>query len=183
MARGQAGAAEKQLGKTNAAAADYSGKAAGDFGTLNTQAQSLINSTGYDPATLGAITNAGMGGVNASFGDAENQLNRSVARSGNPAGIGGQLDALARSKGVAGGKEAGDIQIANAAERDKLRSQGLDLMNSLYGTNVGASNQLYGLGPSTLQARAAGGGWSQGFKDVLTGVGSLGKGGGGGGQG
>lgn len=175
MARGQAGKADTQLGKTNAAAADYSGKAAGDFGTLNSQATDLINSTGYDPATLGAITNAGMGGVNAAFGDAENQLKRSVAGSGNPAGIGGQLDALARSKGIAGGEEAGNIQIANAAEKDKLRQQGLDLMNSLYGTNVGASNQLYSLGPSTLGARAAGGGWSQGFKDVLGSVTGVGK--------
>lgn len=116
-----------------------------------------------------------MGAVNAEFGDAENQLNRSVARTGNPAGIGGQLDALARSKGVAGGKAAGDVQIANANERDKLRAQGLDLMNSMYGTNVGASNQLYGLGPSTLQARAAGPGWSQGFKDVLSSVNPAGK--------
>lgn len=124
-----------------------------------------------------------MGGVNASFGDAENTLQRSVAKSGNPAGIGGQLDALARSKGVAGGTEAGNIQIANAAEKDKLRQQGLDLMNSMYGTNTSQQSSLLGLGPSMLQARAAGGGWSQGFKDVLTGIGSLGKGSSGGGGG
>lgn len=177
MARGQAQAAGNQLNKTNTAAAGYGANASGLFGTLSDTGRSLVNSTGFDPATLSAITNAGMGGVNASFGDAENQLKRSVAGSGNPAGIGGQLDALARSKGIAGGEEAGNIQIANAAERDKLRQQGLDLMNSLYGTNVGASTQLYGMGPSTLQARAAGGGWSQGFKDVLQGVGGLGKGG------
>lgn len=152
------------------------------FGPLQSQAESLVNSTGFDPATLGAITNSGMGGVNASFGDANNQLKRSVAGSGNPAGIGGQLDALARSKGVAGGTEAGNIQIANAQEKDARRSEGLNLLNSMYGTNVSASNSLYGLGPSTLGARAAGGGWSQGFKDVLTGIGSLGKGSGSGGS-
>lgn len=177
MARGQAGKADAQLNTTNKAAAGYGSNASDLYGSLVPQAQSLVNSTGYDPATLSAITNAGMGGVNAAFDDAGNEIKRSAARSGNPAGVGGQLDALARSKGVAGGKEAGDIQIQNAAERDKLRQQGLDLMNSMYSTNVGASNQLYGLGPSTLGARAAGGGWAQGFHDVLTGIGSLGKGG------
>lgn len=131
---------------------------------------SLVNSPGFDPATLSAITNAGMGGVNAAFGDAGNQLQRSAATAGNPAGIGGQLDALARSKGIAGGQEAGNIQIANQQEKDTLRKQGLDLLNSLYGTNVGAETSLYGLGPGTLQARAAGPGWAQGFSDVLGGI-------------
>ena len=179
MARGQAQAASKQLNTTNAAAAGYGANAGSLFGTLVPQANSLINSQGFDPATLSAITNAGMGGVNAAFGDSANQLQRSAAVAGNPASIGGQLDALARSKGLAAGSEAGNIQIANQQEKDTQRQEGLNLLNSIYGTNVGAETSLYGLGPGTLQARAAGPGWAQGFKDVLQGIGALGKGGGG----
>lgn len=183
MARGQAQAADTQIGINRKAAGTAGENAGKDYGALNEQAQGLINSTGYDPATLGAITNAGMGGVNAAFGDAENQLNRSVATSRNPAGTGAQLDALARSKGIAGGEEAGKIQIANAGERERKRSMGLDLLNSMYGTETGKQVSLSGQVPGLLSGRAAGGGWAQGFHDVLTGIGSLGKGGGGGGGG
>ena len=143
---------------------------------LGPQAQSLINSQGYDPATLSAITNAGMGAVNASFGDTANQINRNAAVTRNPASVNASLDANAINKGVASGQEAGNIQMANAQEKDQQRALGLQLMQGLYGTNVGAQTSDLGMGPSTLQARAAGGGWSQGFKDVLTGIGGLASG-------
>lgn len=167
MARGQAGKADTQLGITNTAAKGYAGTAAGELGPLTAGAETLVNSSGYDPATLGAITNAGIGGVNAAYGDAGGQIRRTAAASKNPADINSSLDALALNKGIAGGQEAGNIQMGNAAFKARQNLEGLNLMSSLYGTNVGASNQLYGMGPSTLGARAAGGGWAQGFGDVL----------------
>lgn len=167
MARGQAGKADAQLNKTNTAAAGYGTLGSGLQSQLTGQANALINSPGFDPATLGAITNAGMGGVNAAFGSAEDTATRKAATSGNPAAIGTLADQLARGKGEAAGKEAGDIQIQNAAFKADQQKQGRDILASLFGTDVGAETSLYGMGPSTLGARAAGGGWTQGFKDVV----------------
>jgi len=188
MARGQAQAANKQLNLTNSTAAGYGQNAASELGALTPQATSLMNSQGYDPATLSAITNAGMGAVNASFGDTGNQIARNSAVTRNPASVNASLDANAINKGTAAGQEAGNIQMANASEKDYQRQLGLQLMQGLYGTNVGAQTSDLGMGPSTLQARAAGGGWAQGVNSVLTGIGSLvpkvpsGGGGGGGGS-
>lgn len=156
MAKGQSAAADKNLATTNSAAAGYGSNAANLYGSLVPQAQSLVNSQGYEPATLGAITNAGMGASNAAFDSASGDLKRTAARTANPASIGANEDALARSKGVAGGQEAGNIQVQNANFANSQRTQGLNMLQSLYGTNVGASTNLYGLGPGTLSARAAG---------------------------
>lgn len=124
-----------------------------------------------------------MGAVNATYGSAADTAKRAAATSGNPAAIGTLEDRLAREKGEAAGKEAGDIQIQNQLFKAQQQKQGQDILANLFGTDVGASTSLYGMGPATLGARAAGGGWSQGFKDVLTGIGSLGPKGGGGGNG
>jgi hypothetical protein len=167
LARGQKGAADTQLRKTNTAAEGYGTLGAGLQSQLTGQANELINSQGFDPATLGAITNAGMGGVNAAFGSAEDTANRRAATSGNPAAIGTLADRLARGKGEAAGKEAGDIQIENTLFKEEQRKQGRDILAKLFGTDVGAETSLYGLGPGTLEARAAGPGWTQGFKDVV----------------
>jgi len=158
---------------TNKTAQGYGSNAANLYGPLTSQAQSLVNSQGYAPADLAAITNAGMGGVNAAFGTASDQVARTAARSGNPASVGAEQDALARSKGIAGGQEAGNIQIANAQEKDTQRQQGLNLLNSLYGTQVGAQTNLLGLGPGTLNARAAGQSGAQDFASIMKGISSV----------
>lgn len=177
MPRGPAKEAKNQLNTTNQAAAGYGQNAASAFGTLMPQAQSLVGSTGYDPATLGAITNAGMGGVNAAFGDAGNQITRQAARTGNPAGVGGQLDALARSKGLASGQEAGNIQIQNADFANNQRMAGLNLLNSMYGTSGGLEEGLYGQGVPAINAQtAASPGWVQNMTGILSALGGLGGG-------
>lgn len=173
MARGQAGQADDQRGLTNNLGYGLSASATSELPQLQTQATSLMNSQGYDPTTLSAITNAGMGGVNAAFGDAGSQIKRNAAVTGNTAGVTEGLDNLAMKKGIAGGQEAGNIQLANADFKNQQRTQGIDLLNSLYGTNLNAANSLYNQGTGDLSTRAAGGGWAQGLQSVLTGVGSL----------
>lgn len=155
-------------------AAQYGANAAGELGSLNTQAQSLINSQGYDPTTLSAITNAGMGGVNAAFGGAAGQINRQAGRTGNTAGTAGQLDTLAMNKGIAGGQEAGNIDIQNANFANQQRMSGLNLLNSLYGTNVGAQTANEGIQTGDINAQTqAGPGWMQNLTGILGGIGSI----------
>jgi hypothetical protein len=149
-------------------AAQYGANAAGELGSLNTQAQSLINSQGYDPTTLSAITNAGMGGVNAAFGGAAGQINRQAGRTGNTAGTAGQLDTLAMNKGIAGGQEAGNIDIQNANFANQQRMAGLNLLGSLYGTNVGAQTANEGVETGDINAQTqASPGWMQNLTGIL----------------
>lgn len=147
-----------------------SGNANNLFGQLQGQANSLVNSQGFDPATMAAITNAGMGGVNAAAGDAANQIKRNAAVTKNTAGIGGQLDTLAMNKGLAGGQEAGNIQMANYGEKQRQRDLGLNLLSSMYGANMGQEV------PAVNAQTAASPGWAQtlfGSGGVLGGIGGL----------
>ena len=172
MPRAAANEAQQAQGTASANAAQYGQQAQGELGPLNTQAQSLINSQGYDPATLGAITNAGMGGVNSAFGSAAGQVNRNAARSGNEAGTAGQLDTLAQQKGNAGGQEAGNIQIQNANFQNQQRMAGLNVLNSLYGTNTNAQLGQQGNQTSNINAQTtASPGWAQTLGGVLSAVG------------
>ncbi len=158
-------------------ASQYGQNAAAELGPLNTQAQSLIGSQGYDPTTLAAITNAGMGGVNAAFGGAAGQINRQAARTGNTAGVAGNLDTLAQNKGIAGGQEAGNIQESNANFANSQRMAGLNLLGSLYGTNVGAQTANEGIQTGDINAQtSASPGWVQNLTGILGALGGAGKG-------
>lgn len=141
-----------------------SGNANSLYGNLVPEAQGLINSPGYDPTTLSAITNAGIGGVNSAFGSAGGQINRNAAIRKNPAGTAGQLDELAMNKGVAGGQEAGDIRIQNADFQNKQKMAGINLLSSLYGANQGQEV------PAINAGTAANTNWTQGLNNVLSGV-------------
>jgi hypothetical protein len=155
-------------------AAQYGANAAQELGPLNSQATSLINSQGYDPTTLSAITNAGMGGVNAAFGGAAGQVNRQAARTGNTAGTAGQLDTLAQNKGIAGGQEAGNIEIGNAQFANQQRMQGLNLLGSLYGMNTSAQTANEGIQTGDINAQTqAGPGWMQNLTGILGAVGGI----------
>lgn len=132
------------------------------YNTLVPQANELINSKGYDPATLGAITNAGMGATNAAFNNAQSQVARNTARTKNQASDAGQQDVLARERGIAGGQEAGNIQMANADFANQQRTQGLNLLQGMYGINTG--QQI----PAVNAQTNASPGWAQTTAGLLT---------------
>jgi hypothetical protein len=131
------------------------------YGQLAPQAQSLINSQGYDPATLGAITNAGMGATNAAFNNAGSQIARNTARTKNQASDAAQQDVLAQQRGIAGGQEAGQIQMANQAFKTQQQQQGLNLMSGMYGANLGTEV------PAVNAQTAASPGWAQTLSGII----------------
>lgn len=135
------------------------------FGSLAPEAQNLINSPGFDPNTLSAITNQGEGAVNSAFGGAAGNIARGAARTKNPAGVSGELDALALDKGIAGGKEAGDIAIQNYGQKKRDQTQGLGLESSLYGANMGQEV------PSINAETQASPGWAQTLGPLLNSIG------------
>lgn len=176
MARGQAQKADSQLNTTNTAASQYGKQANQLFSALEPQYQQETLSQGYDPATKAAMTTSGMGAIGANIGGTQEDVARRAARTRNPAGVAELTDALSRNKALASGTEAANLQKEFADYENKQRQAGLSGLMGLEGLSADEQARLLGIAPGILQARAAGGGWAQGFHDVLSGLGSLGGG-------
>ncbi len=189
MARGQVGAAEKQLGTTNAAAGTQGAEAQQLENQLIPGYTSLMN-TGYlSPEEEAAATTSEMGAATEPFDAAGFQARNEAGATRNASDLNAQEDKLALEKGQAAGGAAENLQ------NQKMMNQEAGMMGlgNLESGNLKAMEDLYGLGPGTLQARAAGPGWAQGFKDFSTGlledtqsaqnIGQMFAGGGGGGMG
>lgn len=162
MAKGQAGAANKQLGKTNAVADKELGAASSEMSSL-------------DPFFAGEMKNPqGMGttGVNAANTASQQALGGATAgvtgegalmgaRTRNTAGITEALDSNARGAAQTGSENATKVQLANEMLKEQQRQAGAAGKEGIFNTETGAGTQTLGMGPSTLQARAAGGSWMQ----------------------
>jgi hypothetical protein len=184
--RGQKQAADTQIANTTGKGNQFLSNATGELSNLTDQASTLMNGgldlsslKGYDPATMGAITGTTMGAAVSPFNSAQGQIKRNAAIRGNSAGIGEDLTALAGAKSRATSPAAQSTELANTDFKTNNFMKGLDLQNSLFGTNTGAGVSLLGQVPGLLGGRAAGGGWSQGFKDVLGSLSGSGYSGGG----
>ena len=189
MARGQKEAADTNLQKTNAAATQagtqgtamaqpYLDKSNSMFGLAAPVVQQMIQRPGYSDATKSMMRNDTLGGVASAYdATARNAANRAT-RTGNSAGYNDLAAELARSRARDSSTAAGDLNVQFENEANRHKEAGLNAASGLYDTSgkLGSSiygigqdtmSKLLGLGPSTLQSRAAGGGWSQGFKDVF----------------
>ena len=162
MARGQVGAAEKQLGTTNAVA----GTEQKDQQQLESKlipGYTSLMDTGYlNPAEEAAATTSEMGAATSPFRSAEFQVANRAGATRNAADLTAQQDQLALEEGQTAGTAAAELQ------KEKMQNQeaGMYGLGQLKSQDQQEAENLYGLGPGTLNARAAGGGWSQGFKDV-----------------
>jgi hypothetical protein len=156
MARGQAQAANQNLKTTNAIGAQENTAAQGISGAMTPVEEGLLQSPGFDAKTKAAITNQGAGAINANFDAAKTGGMQRVAATKNAAGIGGEEEALARDRGEAMGANASGNQIAFAQQAKTDQSNALKDLGQQYGIDQETMAKLYGLGPGTLQARAAG---------------------------
>ena len=178
MARGQVGAAEKQLGKTNAVASAEDTSQQKLENQLVPGYTSLMD-TGYlSPEEESAATTSEMGAATAPFKSAEFQAGNRAAATRNASDLTAQQDQLALEEGQTAGTAADELQKEKMANQEA----GMYGLGQLRAEDLQAMEQMYGLGPSSLQARAAGPGWAQGFQAVAGsllgsgGVSSLGKG-------
>jgi hypothetical protein len=175
VARGQAGASDRQRALTNKVAGTEGAQASQLEAGLIPKYESMMDE-GYKPEELNAMRTAGLGAEAASADTAGWAAGNRASRTGNAAGLGAEESQLARDKGVTMGDTAANIELANANARLGNEKFALSGEEGLFGTNTGAMESLYGMSPSLLQARAAGGGWSQGFRDVGQGIGAVTKG-------
>lgn len=152
MARGQAGAAEKQLGKTNSVAEGQQQKSDTLESNLIPGYTSLMN-TGYmNPAEEHAATVSEMGAATQPFESMNFEASNRAARTNNAADLTAQQDALALEEGRTAGDTAAGLQ------KQKMQNQeaGMYGLEQLQAGNQKEAESMYGLGPASLQARAAG---------------------------
>jgi hypothetical protein len=171
MARGQKEAADKQLKTTNAVAGAENAEQGKLESTLIPGYTSLMD-TGYmNPAEEHAAATSEMGAATSPFETAKFEAGNRAAATRNPADLTAQQDQLALDEGRTAGEAASNLQKEKMANQEA----GMYGLGELRGQDIGLESSMYGLGPGTLNARAAGGGWSQGFKDVAGSISGFGK--------
>lgn len=166
MARGQKQAADKNLALTNAVAAGAGASATAERAPLLKGYEGMISGGGYDQSTKNAITGTAYGSANQAYDTADAAAGGRVARTRNDAGYLDSLDSMARGRAETLANTGASTQKSFADEAIRQKEAGLKGIGGLYGIDEDTMAKLYGYGPSTLGARASGGGWSQGFKDV-----------------
>jgi hypothetical protein len=86
--------------------------------------------------------------INENAASAGQRMEQTGARTRNDASTTAGEDLLAQQKGQALSTESNDI-LAQQEQRQQAAGKGLETM---YGTNVGAEEGLYGLAPNTINA-------------------------------
>jgi hypothetical protein len=144
MGKGASTAAKKQTIRGDQLAEGYGGRASEELGTL----APLLTAEATNPQGFSEGDLAGMNtGVQQSLGGATagafGQAALRAARNRNVGGPGAVLDEAVREGGRTLSQKALDIQTANALQREKNRQAGLAGLASLYGHNVGASEDFF----------------------------------------
>jgi hypothetical protein len=165
MARGQAQSAQNQLNLTNQLGQGQLQQSTALENKLIPGYENLMKTGYFNPAEEAAATTRQMGATTAPFETAKFQASNRAAATRNPANIAEEEEKLALEEGQAAGNTAASLQ------EQKIQNQlaGTYGLTELQRANLGASMGLYGLGPSTLQARAAGGpgfSWSAGIPGI-----------------
>jgi hypothetical protein len=167
MARGQAQAADAQLGLTNQVAGQQGAQAQGILGV---DMPAVMNQINPSATTRSAMTQLPTQGANAAFNARQQSNAQRVAKTNNSAGYGALSDKLAMDKGQADSTAAlqGQTAITN------LQNEGVKNAGNLFGVSTDTMAKMYGLGPSTLQARAAGQSGDQAAQGWISTIGKLG---------
>lgn len=160
MARGQAQAADKQLGVTNTAAAGAGANAAAVRKDVVPGYEAMLAHPGYSEETKADITGTTMGSAGTAYDALKQSASDRMARTRNTAGYGEQQDELGRQEAETKAGLAQKTRTGFADEAIRQKELALKGLGGVYGLDQDTMARLYGYGPSTLQARAAGGpGW------------------------
>jgi len=157
LAKGQREASDKQLALSNNYASQAGNRAQGIFDPLNSALMGEVNNPqGYSTADMNSMRTGSAQALGGSTAGITGQANLQTARTRNSAGYSGALDSAARSSAQTASQNEMGLQAQNANLKEAQRQQGLSALQGLYGTNMSSMNSALGLGPGTLQARAAG---------------------------
>lgn len=152
MARGQAGASDAQLHKTNDVAIAQ-GKETQNLENQVMPGYTSLMDTGYlSPEEEHAATTSEMGSATQPFQSMEFKAGNRAAATRNPADLTAEDTQLALDEGRTAGGAAEQLQ------KEKMANQ-ISGMEGIAGQEAGnrhTMESMYGLGPGTLDARAAG---------------------------
>lgn len=157
MARGQAQAANKQLNLSNTTAANAGATAGNIYSGLAPQLSAeATNPQGYSPSDINAMQTASAQALGGATSGITGQANLQAARTRNSGGYATALDQAGQQAMQTQSQNDLGIQQANANLKNTQQQAALGALQGLYGTNVQQQTSLLGLGPGTLNARAAG---------------------------
>lgn len=152
MARGQAGAAQDQLSKTNNIGRDQLAESTKLENQLMPGYTSLMD-TGYlNPEEEHAATTNEMGSATQPFQSMEFKAANRAAATRNPADLTSEDTQLALDQGRTAGTAAEELQKQKMANQEA----GMSGIAQQEAGNRDTMEKMYGLGPGTLDARAAG---------------------------
>jgi len=116
--------------------------------------QNLLANPGYTPAQQAAISGQSMGALGSTFASLAASAANRVARTNNPAGYGGLLNALARAQGqqAAGLAQRNQLAFTNQARQDQL--SGLEGLAGLFGVNTSLLGRTLGIPGQLLGVNA-----------------------------
>lgn len=178
MSRGATKAAQNQLNTTNALGSGAQERANSIYGTLGPELTGMAtNPVGFNPRDVSSMETASAQGAGGATGGLTGQDILTSARTKNSATQGADLDKAARTSGQNVDQETLAVQGANALQKQQQQQYALSALGNLYGTNVGESESMYGMGPSTINAWTnAAPGWAQTIGGLMSDAGKLGQG-------
>ncbi|HEX3156803.1 MAG TPA: hypothetical protein VHV32_19395 [Candidatus Angelobacter sp.] len=152
MARGQSQAADKNLAKTNAVG-DASQSSANALESKVIPGYTSLMDTGYlSPEDKNAATVSEMGSATQPFESMNFKQANNAAVTRNDSNLTAGQDQLALEEG----RTAGDAAAKLQEEQMKNQEAGMYGLTNLKSQDQQEAEHMYGLGPSTLSARAAG---------------------------
>lgn len=170
------GSKANQATTTDASTAAGYGKEAsglGNFLTPMLQSWSGGNAPGYGPAGVSAMKNAAQSTAGAAANAGNEQGLLTSMRTGNAAGVGSEQVANAANAGQTQTSAVQNILAQNAALKSQEQTGALNMLGSMYGTDVGAQLTSQGQVPGAINAgvNAGNSGW---FQNTLGALGTLG---------
>jgi hypothetical protein len=162
MAKGQKQAADKQLAKSNAVSDTALGTANSEMSSLNPfYTGEMTNPQGLGTAGVNAANTASQQALGGATAGVTGEGALMGARTRNTAGITEALDSASRGAMQTGSENATKVQLANEMLKEQQRQEGAAGKAGIFGTETNLGGQALGMGPGTLQARAAGQSWMQ----------------------
>jgi hypothetical protein len=123
--------------------------------------------TGFMPQDLNAMLVGGEQGAGGAAGSLVGEGSLAAARSRNTGGLSGDLGEVMREKGRILSGNALNVQAGNAREKERQRSQGLDILGKTRGEDIHAQVAEQGLVPEDIKAmlEANKTGWGKNLQD------------------
>lgn len=138
-------------GNATALSTTYGSRATGNSNILTpTLNRMATNPQGYDQSTLNGFNTAATQSIGGATAGAVGGANQTAARTNNAGGYAPAAASVGHDATAALSDAALNVQNQNAQLKEQQRAQGINGLESLYNTNVGAGENALGLSNQSL---------------------------------